>query len=535
MNINIDELKNNFLDKNNVPSWVTILAKSVNSRNLNITDWNSLSVDFRRLASDVNTLIAFVDLFKEYAIQTGDIEDKAITTDKIEDGSVTEAKLAKAYSDVIQSWIATLKSITDTWSFDTENASISDAVSSALAAHSIALGTGTLAGAKAFTVLDINATSRTYKLDSVEGLNAGDVYSVYLRANDGTSEQAENVGVITAIDSSNNTVTVDVFKDVPEGTKFTSFDNYEDENGIDEELNTFRIISKPTVGTRIIGDLSSAEGMDTQALSKGAKASGRLSVAYGSWSTAEGFGNSAGYCSHAEGKTNVASGQFSHAEGTNGVASANAAHVEGYGGKASAPRAHAEGNLCTASGYASHAEGGGAIASGKWAHAEGGASNINRVPVASGEASHAEGYETLASGLRAHAEGSGSKATGDASHAEGSGCKADGVGSHAEGVNCEALQKGAHAQGMDCRAEQTQSFASGKSCIANQWCQHAVGKYNKADTVEQKNTIFMVGAGTSATDRKNAFEVISDSSGFKIKIGTTTLSEAQLQKLLKLI
>lgn len=405
--------------------------------------------------------------------------------------------------------------------------------STAIAHSSTALGSNTRAGAKAFSVIDIDANTNTYTLDGADGLEPGDVYSVYLRANDGTSEQHENAGKIVSV--SGNRVTVDVFKDVPEGTKFSVFDVYVDENGIDGEVNTFRVIAKPDVGNRTIGATSLSTGYYSQALSKGAHASGSHCVAYGSWSTAEGLGNSAGYCSHAEGKTNIASGQFSHAEGTNSVASANAAHAEGYGGKASAPRAHVEGNLCTASGYASHAEGGSTVASGKWAHAEGGASNINRVPVASGEASHAEGYETLASGLRAHAEGSGSKATGVASHAEGSNCKANGEGSHAEGVNCEALQKGAHAQGMDCRAEQTQSFASGKGCIANQWCQHAVGKYNKADAVEQKNTIFMVGAGTSVTDRKNAFEVISDGAGFKIKIGNTTLSEAQLQKLLNWI
>ena len=109
---------------------------------------------------------------------------------------------------------------------------------------------------------------------------------------------------------------------------------------------------------------------------------------------------------------NEASGLDSHAEGRNTTASAGQAHAEGYGTTASGEQSHAEGRSTTALGSQAHAEGNTTNASGSQAHAEGNATT------ASGGQSHAEGANTVASGICAHAEGRGTAAY-DYQHVQG--------------------------------------------------------------------------------------------------------------------
>ena len=156
-------------------------------------------------------------------------------------------------------------------------------------------------------------------------------------------------------------------------------------------------------------------------------------------------------------KADSAVGNYSVAEGTNNTASALCSHAEGYLATASGTNAHAEGSGTTASGGASHAEGGQTTASNDVAHAEG------SLTVASGWTSHAEGYET--------------KAKGEASHAEGRESQASGLNSHASGLNTRASSDN----------------------------QTAIGKYNVEDTAGKY--AFIVGNGTSTSNRSNAFTV----------------------------
>lgn len=476
---------------------------------------------------------------------------------------------------------------------------------SAIANFSLATGYCTQAGSKAFTVLGIDAIAKSYRLDSVEGLDVNDVYSIYLK-NTSSSEQAENVGKIIRIDVPNNTVYVDTFKNVPENTSFVErFDAISDD-GIDGEVNTFRIIEKPNVGTRTIGCMAHATGQYAYALSKGAEASGAFSVAHGSWSHAEGYGTKAAYCSHAEGKNTNASGQFAHAEGTNTEAAANASHAEGYGTKATQPRAHAEGNLSEASGYASHAEGNdthaqgdtshtegdGTIANGRRSHAEGyktvavsdnsHAEGVNTVAkggsshieggssiqaayqndnsvisnawensknfaavtgeyshvegwdnFVSGKSAHAEGRQNFVTGARGHAEGYMCEATADDAHAEGSKTKAANQSAHSEGEGTVAAGRHSHAQGRNTQANGNRSFAAGDGTIANGDSQTVIGKYNS----NNNNALFIVGNGKSdnASDRSNAFEVISENGIVYLKVGNTKISEAKFQRLINLV
>ena len=155
----------------------------------------------------------------------------------------------------------------------------------------------------------------------------------------------------------------------------------------------------------------------------------------------------------------------------NNEATGQKAHAEGSGTTASGAFSHAEGSETTASGAFSHAEGSETTASGAFSHAEGGQTT------ASEAYSHAEGRETTASGYFSHAEGGETTASGDFSHAEGSGTTASGTNAHAEGLFTKA--------------------SSGN--------QHVQGKFNREDT--QNKYAFIIGNGTSDSERSNAFAI----------------------------
>lgn len=156
----------------------------------------------------------------------------------------------------------------------------------------------------------------------------------------------------------------------------------------------------------------------------------------------------------------------------------------------------AEGHNTTASGYISHAEGEETVASGNYSHAEG----VRTQATDSG--AHAEGRGAIASGLSAHAEGS-SEASGTNAHAEGSGTTASGNDSHAEGGYTTASGRSSHAEGEDTVASGIRSHASGNSTYASANDQFVIGKYNNTNS----QYVFIVGGGSSNTNRKNIFAV----------------------------
>ena len=82
-------------------------------------------------------------------------------------------------------------------------------------------------------------------------------------------------------------------------------------------------------------------------------------------------GSVVGDHSTAEGINTTASGYYSHAEGTNTTASGVASHAEGGYIEATGNYSHAEGYQTCARGYVSHAEGMGSTADGSYSHAGG--------------------------------------------------------------------------------------------------------------------------------------------------------------------
>lgn len=395
-----------------------------------------------------------------------------------------------------------------------------------------AFGHTTFSGQMGFKLLALSGTEDsvgTYTLDSVEGIEIGDVYSVQGDAYGG------QYGKITNIDTVNNIVTVDkYFKTVIADAKYSW-------------KNIFFIDDKPTIGTTPNGGSAAfAEGYGSVALKVGSHAEGSSTAsgmyahsenkgeAIGYGSHAEGLGISNGYYSHAEGETTETNGRSAHAEGNQTKALARAAHTEGELTEATNTQAHAEGYLTKATGKGSHAEGNGykatdgtktyVIASGEGAHAEGyitratgdyshsegknteatkeagHSEGINTH--ATGASSHAEGNNTTAEEGNSHAEGGSTKATGANTHAEGQGTTSSGYAAHAEGQGTLAKGGMSHAEGVSTQANGDISHSEGEGTIANGKLQHVQGKYNLADTT----SAFIIGNGSSSK-RSNAMSV----------------------------
>lgn len=325
--------------------------------------------------------------------------------------------------------------------------------------------------------------------------------------------------------------------------------------------------------TKANGIASHAEGEETIVTSRGSHVEGLKTAANGSYSHAEGAmtevasdavgshaeGNRAiasGNYAHVEGIGTTASGEGSHAEGKGSEASGDNAHAEGYYTRASGPQAHAEGHATTASGDSAHAEGEGSKASGGYAHAEGCHTEATfyyahaeghttqangayshaegedskatgqcshaegTLTTAEGISSHSEGKDTTAAGAYSHTEGISTSTTSDYSHAEGHTTTASGTASHAEGQLSQATAWATHAEGGDTRASGTfahsegwltkatgtAAHAGGRGTIATAEAQTAIGIYNAEDA----DALFIVGNGTSASDRKNALTVKKD-------------------------
>lgn len=168
-------------------------------------------------------------------------------------------------------------------------------------------------------------------------------------------------------------------------------------------------------------------------------------------------------------------------------------------------------------GDGAHSEGVNTKATQRGSHAEG------RDTYAAGQYSHAEGRETEAF-YASHAEGRGSKATGDVSHAEGLGTYAIGDHTHAEGQNTHAVGLNAHAEGLRGWANGQHSHAEGVDTVTSNTAEHAEGKFNKSNKADGSfgsagNTLHSIGIGISASDRKNAFEIMQNGDAYLLGVG----------------
>lgn len=187
------------------------------------------------------------------------------------------------------------------------------------------------------------------------------------------------------------------------------------------------------------------------------------------------------------------------------VASGIGAVAFGMGSSAVGDYSFAEGALSYASGKFSHAEGGGC-----WEEDDG--NTIYYCTIASGEASHAEGMNTTANAEYSHAEGVVTQTNGPASHAEGANNRANGTASHAEGQGTSAIGNYSHAEG--------------RGTIAGSSAMHVGGTYNKTSA---DDALFVIGNGTAANNRSDAFIVTTAGLISATTISTSGISDIEFE------
>ena len=157
----------------------------------------------------------------------------------------------------------------------------------AISANSIAFGLRTQAGSKAFRILGYNASNSTYTLDSVDGIEVGDYYSIYFRF------RRSKYGKIVNI--SDKTIKVD---------------SYFMPNISEQEKNEYLpkayiyIVGKANIGTFVIGENSFATGCDSVASEKESDVGGIDNISDGRYAFTRGYGNITGYLGATFGQSN---------------------------------------------------------------------------------------------------------------------------------------------------------------------------------------------------------------------------------------
>jgi len=373
-----------------------------------------------------------------------------------------------------------------------------------------AQGSNSLCGVCSFVVKSVDAVGSKLVLDSVEGLQKGDVYSV-----SANGSVTLDKGSITAIDVATKTLTVT------------------DVSGIvakDKPLfggGMFFILAKPKAGTIPVSDVEAAhaQGMNTNAHGSGSHAQGRGTTAFGHSAHAQGQNTKAtGENSHAQGQGTKASGWTSHAQGMDTTATGRSAHAQGERTQATGEASHAQGRQTQASGLGSHAQGEETVASGTASHAQGRQTKAGGIyahaqgdeTAASGQTSHAQGYKTKASGRFSHAQGQNCEASADDAHAQGFYTKALAHHSHAQGKETKASGIGSHAQGNLSEARGHYAHAQGCGTVAAKYLEHAMGQYNSISTVGYEDYLnlsanaLVIGNGNNEGTRSNAFRVTFD-------------------------
>ena len=339
----------------------------------------------------------------------------------------------------------------------------------AISNNSHAEGQAVIAGSRAFNILEYKVPIEGsflggYILDSVEGIEVGDTYSIKINNN------YNSYGIVNSIDSASSTVeltncptealVIDSGGNVSQGTL----------------ANSFRIDNKPEIGTKDFGVGAHGEGRDTKATGDGSHAEGYATFALGRYAHAEGNGTIAHHAAHSEGEDTIASGNDAHAEGYLTKASGLASHAENWKTESSGEQSHAEGVGSIASGKGSHAQGGVTQATNDWSHSEG------YQTISSGVATHTEGLNTRASAEGAHAEGSNTKAMKAHAHSEGANTFAEGDQSHAEGLNTKAIGARGHSEGNSSIAKGNDSHSEGLKTVAIGTQSHSEGRSEDSST-----------------------------------------------------
>jgi hypothetical protein len=175
----------------------------------------------------------------------------------------------------------------------------------ALSQYTAVTGTDNTAGMKGFRIVaqtSLPNGNGSYLLESIEGIEVGDVYSVR------HSNSGLDIGVVTSVSSDPSIPSIEVtnYLDKPLKTdadaKSEGYANLAEYLAANPWRNTISFSQKPHIGNVLIGTGAHAEGINNQALRVGAHAEGGGNKAIGEYAHVEGDRNTAKHCAHAEGR-----------------------------------------------------------------------------------------------------------------------------------------------------------------------------------------------------------------------------------------
>lgn len=428
----------------------------------------------------------------------------------------------------------------------------------AIAEFTSSSGKNTQSGSKAFLITACNQQEKTFTLDSVEGLEVGDVYSI------SASGYADVEDIAEIVEINGNVVKVEhlpVEDGVGYGNAVPKSDALPEDFPQGLSAPYFRIIAKPNIGTQTIGEAASSFGKETIAEMNASFVTGRGSKSVGKYGVAIGDKNTAYYAAAAIGG------------GNNKAFGKNSAIIGGSSNKANGYSDFVGG------GQNNETSGACAFATGSWNKVPGfNAAAFGLYNESHGQNDFVTGYKNIVNGYCASAfglfhniKGNGNFATGKGSTAKegaencfitgqsnlaenAAGCILAGsdnavVGESVENKILQGVMLGRNnkvtghygvAAGYSNVAN-TQSVALGLNNVADVWRAFALGTGLKAKYMDQVvvgsfntingNAAFIVGNGTSDTARSNAFVVNKDGSAEVAKQGTKDLSVATIKDL----
>jgi len=249
------------------------------------------------------------------------------------------------------------------------------------------------------------------------------------------------------------------------------------------------------------GHQNLASNANSVAMGQFTKSTGENSFAMGQFSEANGKNSTA------LGTHNIAEGEGSFAGGGQSKATSGSAFAFGFNTLASEFQSVAMGTRSISSGGSSFAMGDSAVAKGYSSIA------LGSRTLAEGYISMATGEKTVASGLNSFAGGWKSNATAHHSFAFGSKAIASGSGSTVFGTDSKASGGEAFSAGNFTRANVWNSATFGNGTISNSYSAFVLGRFNDTTNMLKVSTdpIFVIGIGTSNSDRKNALTVLQNS------------------------
>jgi len=249
------------------------------------------------------------------------------------------------------------------------------------------------------------------------------------------------------------------------------------------------------------GNNTTASGVTSTALGSSTIASGFASIVMGSRSTASGeISTAMGNFTSATGSNSTAMGNSTNASNTNSTAMGSATDATGFHSTAMGNSTHASGDASTAMGRNTTASGINSIAMGF-------------ATDASGNNSTAMGDNTTASGTNSTAMGISTTASGNSSTAMGAITTASGFSSTAMGNNTDASGGSSTAMGNSTDASGDNSTAMGTNTTSRAFGSLSIGRNNDSIISSSRfiwvdtDPVFIIGNGTAATSRRNAFIV----------------------------